>query len=127
MIEHFDPGRGEEEDWEDDYYEGNEIDDFEDFYFSNAAGIMMSLLSLNISPGSARIVVSNRKFGKNGYVRSGRVFAQTTSSNSSAKKLSDEGAEDGEKETKERKKTNPKGQRARRREDKKKKDENRIV
>eukprot|EP00210_Caulerpa_lentillifera_P002570 g2465.t1 len=115
MVNQFDPGHVEDEDWDDDYFTGNEIDDVEDFYFSNAAG-------------SARIVLSNRKFGKNGYVRSGRVFAQTTSSaaDDDDQKQNSDLVEADDKAPKERK-TNPKGQRARRREDKKKKDANRIV
>jgi len=100
-----------DEEWEDDYYCSNEIDDTEDFYFSNAAG-------------SARIVLANRKFGKNGFIRSGRVFAQSTQTASDAKpkhpaELEHIKRSDG-------KKTNPKGKKALKREQKKKEEQNRL-
>ncbi|CAD7698658.1 unnamed protein product [Ostreobium quekettii] len=53
--------QGPDDVFDDDYT--YEVDDTEDYYFSNAAG-------------SARIVLGNRRFGKNGYMRAGRVYAQ---------------------------------------------------
>ena len=77
--------------------------------------------------GSARIVLANRKFGKNGYIRSGRVFAQSTqpvgelkSANVDAHVVAATKKSDG-------KKTNTKGKKALRREKKKQEDVHRLA
>lgn len=107
----------DEEEWDDDdYYCTNEIDDTEDFYFSRAAG-------------SARIVLTNRKFGKNGFIRSGRVFAQSTQggpSTAPATKPKDSGTDLAAVKNPDRKKTNTKGKKALKREQKKREEPNRI-
>lgn len=56
-----------------DFYT-NDIDDTEDYYFSNAAG-------------HARIILGNRRFGKNGYVRAGHVYAQPAASGNGSGKM----------------------------------------
>jgi len=107
----------DEEEWDDDdYYCTNEIDDTEDFYFSRAAG-------------SARIVLTNRKFGKNGFIRSGRVFAQSTQAAPHA--TSDIKPKESDTmlvnvKNPDRKKTNPKGKKALKREQKKREEANRL-